>query len=114
MEDPIADVTAAVKELGQLLKNTATEYKKSITKANPESNASKNFTWEHFFTEHCGILPVDAVKYESALIAHRMNPLDTLFESLALVIEFGRIPIGDKLKISKTIKGQRTRDGKEE
>jgi hypothetical protein len=60
-------------------------------------------TWEHFFATHCGILPKDALFYESHLIAHRMSPEDTLLESLSLIVEYGRIPLGDKLKIVKTI-----------
>jgi hypothetical protein len=63
----------------------------------------RNFTWEHFFTTKCGVHLEDALKYEQKLIAHRMNPEDTLGESVTLVIAVGQIPVGDKLKIIKTI-----------
>jgi hypothetical protein len=63
----------------------------------------RNFTWEHFFTNKCGVHLEDALKYEKKLIAHRMNPEDTLGESLTLVIAVGQIPVGDKLKVIKTI-----------
>jgi len=79
------------------------DFKSSIRTASAGSEPSTNFTWEHFFTKHCGILRLDALKYEKALIAHRMDPLDTLLESIGLIVEYGRIPIGDKLKIIKTI-----------
>jgi hypothetical protein len=62
-----------------------------------------NFTWEHFFTDKCGVLREDALKYEHNLIAHRMSPEDTLGESISLIISVGEIPMGDKLKIIKTI-----------
>lgn len=63
-----------------------------------------NFTWANFFTEHCGVLPEDSCEYEKHLIAHRLSPVDTLLESIGLIIEYGQIPIGDKLKIMKSIK----------
>ena len=103
----MADLTSAVEEMNVGIVDIikfASEFRQIIRKAKPDSDPSKNFTWEHFFTEHCGILPNDARKYEKDLIAHRMDPLDTLLESLVLIIEYGRIPIGDKLKITKTIK----------
>jgi hypothetical protein len=31
-----------------------------------------------------------------------MSPLETLLESLSLIVEYGRIPLGNKLKITKT------------
>jgi hypothetical protein len=65
-----------------------------------------NFTWEHFFVTHCGILTDDALTYERNLIAHRLSPEDTLLESLSLLVELGRIPIGDKLKIVKALNRQ--------
>ncbi|CAB9516568.1 expressed unknown protein [Seminavis robusta] len=65
-----------------------------------------NFTWEHFFVAHCGILKEDALEYERHLIAHRLSPEDTLLESLGILVEYGRIPVGDKLKISKTMQRQ--------
>jgi hypothetical protein len=34
----------------------------------------RNFTWEHFFTNKCGVLQGDAWKYENNLIANRMSP----------------------------------------
>jgi hypothetical protein len=68
--------------------------------------AETNFTWAHFFHHHCGILQDDSLKYEKNLIAHRLSPEDTLLESIGLIIEFGRMPIGDKLKLVKTIKRQ--------
>ena len=61
----------------------------------------KNFTWEHFFHVHCGVLRIDAQAYEKALIAQRMNPLDCLLESLNLVVTYGQIPLGDQMKIKK-------------
>jgi hypothetical protein len=64
---------------------------------------SRNFTWEHFFTNKCGVRLADALKYETKLIAHRMNPEDTLGKSVTLVFAVGQIPVGDKLKIIKTI-----------
>ena len=45
----------------------------------------------------------DALKYENKHIAHRMDPEDTLGESVTLVIAVGQIPVGDKLKIIKRI-----------
>jgi len=36
-----------------------------------------------------------------------MDPLDTLLMSIGLIIEYGRIPIGDKIKITKTIENAR-------
>jgi len=35
-----------------------------------------------------------------------MNPKDTLLESLDLIIEYGRIPLGEKLKITKVLERQ--------
>jgi hypothetical protein len=66
----------------------------------------RNFTWEHFFTDKCGVRLEDALKYEKNLIAHRMNPKDTLCESMTLRISVGPIAVGDKLKIVKTIQRQ--------
>ena len=62
-----------------------------------------NFTWEHFFVNHCGILKEDALEYETHLISHRLSPEDTLLETMTLLVEYGRIPLGDKIKITKTI-----------
>lgn len=86
--------------------NLSSKYKQSLQKSKADSDPDKNFTWEHFFTVHCGILPSDARKYEEAMIAHRLDPLNTLYESLGLIIEYGRIPIGDKLKITRTIEAK--------
>ena len=70
-----------------------------------------NFTWEHFFSEICGILQEDAIVYERNLIANRLSPLDVVFDisspSYDMFIEYGQIVIGDKLKISKTISRER-------
>jgi hypothetical protein len=66
----------------------------------------RNFTWKHFFTDKCGVHVKDALKYEQKLIAHRMNPEDAMGESVALMIAVGQIPVGDKLKIIKTIQRQ--------
>ena len=97
---------AEAEEATKGLIHLSSEYKQSLQKSKPGSDPNKNFTWEHFFTVHCGILPSDAQKYEEALIAHRFDPLNTLYESLGLIIEYGRIPIGDKMKISKTIEAK--------
>ena len=70
------DFVAEIQDLTSSLMNLASKCKQSIRKANPDSDPSKNFTWEHFFTEHCGILPDDASQYEDALIAHRMDPFN--------------------------------------
>jgi hypothetical protein len=84
------------------------ELAKSLETLMVGSNQDKetNFTWEHFFVTHCGILAEDALEYESHLIAHRLSPEDTLLESLSLLVELGRIPIGDKLNIVKALKRQ--------
>jgi hypothetical protein len=65
-----------------------------------------SFTWEHFFVEKCGILREDALRYEANLISHRMSPQDTLIESLSIIVSIGQIPIGDKIKITKTVERQ--------
>lgn len=75
-----------------------------------------NLTWEHFF-----VTLADAVKYETFLISHRMDTLTTFRESMALIIEYGRISIGDKPKVvfeaiqklETTRKQQRKSDGRE-
>jgi hypothetical protein len=68
-----------------------------------------NFTWEHFFINKCGVHVEDAIKYEKKLIANRMNPEDTMGESVNLIIVVGQIPVGDKLKIIKTIQRREIR-----
>ena len=68
---------------------------------------STNFTWEHFFMHKCGMLRQDALRYESSLIAHRMNPEDTLAESLSLLVSVGQIAAGDELKLVKTVERQK-------
>eukprot|EP00804_Cyclotella_cryptica_P017065 CCRYP_003310-RA/>CCRYP_003310-RA protein AED:0.10 eAED:0.69 QI:19/0/0/1/1/1/2/0/294 len=56
----------------------------------------------------------DAQK-EQALITHRLDPLNTLYQSLGIIIEYGRIPIGDTVKISRAIEAkERDIKGKEE
>lgn len=66
-----------------------------------------NFTWEHFFSEFCGILEEDAVMYETNLIANRLSPLDVVFDvsspSYDMIMKYGQFAIGDNLKVSKTI-----------
>lgn len=37
-----------------------------------------------------------------------MSPCETLLESPSLIVEYGRIPLGDKLKITKTVQRQQT------
>ena len=86
--------------------DTVNELSDMIGKLGGVSSDETNFTWEHFFTKHCGILGEDAIKYESCLIAHRLGPEQSLLESLSLIVEKGRIPFGDKLKIMKTLDRQ--------
>mmetsp|Transcript_34626 Transcript_34626/g.83731 ORF Transcript_34626/g.83731 Transcript_34626/m.83731 type:complete len:113 (+) Transcript_34626:56-394(+) len=102
----LADAINEIEDFTAGIPKIASEYKQTIRKSNPDADPNKNFTWEHFFTVHCGILLDDARKYEKALIAHRMDPLDTLLESFELIIEYARIPIGDKLKITKLIQAK--------
>ena len=62
-----------------------------------------NFIWEHFFAEKCGILQDDAFPYEHQLIANRLSPEDTIIQSLGIMIEVAKIPVGDKVKFLKTL-----------
>lgn len=50
------------------------------TKKNLADDDGKNFTWEHFFRFHCGILKKDASAYEKLLISQRMDPMNCLLE----------------------------------
>jgi hypothetical protein len=75
----------------------------NLIKTIVEPDHETNFTWAHFFEVHCGMLSEDALEYEGHLIAHRLSPEDCLLESLSLIVEYGQIPIGDKLKIAKTL-----------
>ena len=43
-----------------------------------------------------------------------MDPLDTLLGSLGLIIEYARIPIGDKLKIKKSMQAKEEEDKRKE
>ena len=45
----VADVKAAADTLFPDLLEFTSEYKSNIRKANPDSDPTKNFTWEHFF-----------------------------------------------------------------
>ena len=74
VSDPVADLMAAVEVMNVNIIKFVSEFKQTIRKANPDSDPSKNFTWEICFTAHCGILPDDARKYEKDLIAHRWIP----------------------------------------
>jgi hypothetical protein len=56
--------------------------------------------------EKCGILRSDALKYEANLIENRMSPDDTFMEAACLIVKVGKIPVGDKIQISKTIDRQ--------
>lgn len=85
---------------------TASIHTTAPTKDSKSAPRNKNFTWEHFFVEHCGILKEDALRYERNLISHRMDLLHTLLEYLTLIVEYGQIPIGDKIKLTKTLERQ--------
>lgn len=108
MESPKTSTTDDVDNLEETVKELASNLQGMLLEAlegkGQPIDEKTNFTWEHFFTEKCGILEEDARKYERSLIASRMSPVDTLLESLSLIVEYGRIPIGDKLKIGKTLK----------
>jgi hypothetical protein len=92
----VEDTAALAEKLASILNETMLGMK----------DKDANFTWEHFFTEHCKILKDDALFYERNLIMHRLDPLDTLLEAMDLLVEFGKIPIGDKIKIQKCIERQ--------
>jgi hypothetical protein len=88
--------------------STPAEQKKALNESTKSAIISQetNFTWEHFFVRHCGILRDDALDYETHLIGHRLSPEDTLLESLELIVKYGQIPIGDKFKIAKALEHQ--------